>query len=427
MNTSRDTLDVLRSCDVDPVRGFLPPTDPKTTFFFDPPSDLTDKLQHIEGIGEALPILLRADDGSLAREIKRMPMISASEVFGLSTRAAKLFSARLKLSAHGYVWERWKKDIIRQSLPPNLAVPLLALAERFRVSQALEYDSYALCNWKRKDPGAPITPENLKLIQNFLGGESEEWFVVMHVAIELAAAPIAVAAWELGEAIDENDICGIFDCLHIIVVAMAEVNALMRRMTEHCDTEIYFRDVRPYLYGWNDKKNFPNGMLYQTDSSGHGRYLSVPGETGAQSRIIPCLDRILGVTHVPGSLSEHLHAMLHVCTPEKQRNFVLSLEDRSSLSAETAGLYGKEVEVLYWVCRRLLSEFRAIHYYYTVQYIQKPARLVKHPFDDKASGGSPYVASLWKHFEETLGDRLTEEMGGAKNAFMELIKPFALS
>lgn len=401
-------------------RGFLPPTDPKTTFAF----DLAPKLWEIEAVGEALPMLLRT--GGLAKRLKTMPLVSESEVRTLPKRDAKLLSVRLRFIKHGYVWERWQEKIIRQSLPPNLAVPSLALAERFGSCPALTYDDYASNNWKRKDPGGPIEPENLKLIQNFLGGDSEEWFVVIHIAIELAAAPIAFAAWDIGRAICERDVRGIELCLESIRSSLGEINVLMRRMPEHCDTAEYFNSVRPYLYGWKDPNIFPDGMLYQTDHSGKGVYLRVPGETGAQSRIIPCLDRVLGVTHEPSNLSEHLHEMLNYCTPEKQRNFVLAFEQRPALSEKIIRQYGAEVEVLYWECRKLLAEFRAVHFYYSLEYIQKQARLVKHPFGDKATGGSPYVDSLWKHLSETLGDRLTAEMGGAKSAFTALIKPFVL-
>src|SRR2546427_4821666 len=37
--------------------------------------------------------------------------------------------------------------------------------------------SYALDNWRRLDPTSPIELGNITLLQNFLGGLDEEWFV----------------------------------------------------------------------------------------------------------------------------------------------------------------------------------------------------------------------------------------------------------
>ena len=51
----------------------------------------------------------------------------------------------------------------------------------------LSYASYALDNWRRLDPASPIELGNIALLQNFLGGLDEEWFVLVHVDIEAKA------------------------------------------------------------------------------------------------------------------------------------------------------------------------------------------------------------------------------------------------
>lgn len=405
---------------ISPSRGCLPGDDPQTTFRFD--SWFVPDFMPIEEIGKNLPTLLRA--GTLAEEIERIPILDAKYIAGIPERGAMLLMVRLAFITHAFVWEDWRNKKPRQFIPANLAVPLRALAARFRFCPTLNYSNYALWNWERHCTSCPIAPENLRLIQNFLGGKSEEWFVVIHVAIEHAVAPLFVAAWEMTWALQEKNHSSILAFLKIIASGLRDMNALMRRMPEQCDTEEYFRLVRPYLYGWKDEKIFPNGMLYE--GVDRDRYRVYPGETGAQSSIIPVLDRLFGIEHSPSHLSEHLYEMLHVCTQKKQRNFVLSFETKAGLSPETVARYGTEVEEVYFDCRKLLSEFRAIHFYYAIEYIQKQASRIDHPFGNKATGGSPYVDSLWKHLEETLGEHLTKEMGGVKEAFTKLIYPFAL-
>ena len=405
------------------ARGCLPPDDPANTFRFD--AWCSKEFHPIESIGNSLSRLLL--DGTLADEIKKIPVMYPNLVNTLPERSAQLLMVRLAFIAHAYVWEDWKNKNARQSLPANLAIPLRALAARFRFCPTLNYSNYALWNWRRNCTSCPITPENLKLMQNFLGGRSEEWFVVIHIAIENAVAPLFAAAWDLPDALcSTRSQTWLLSCLKVIASGLREMNALMRRMPERCDTEEYFRLVRPYLYGWKDKKIFPNGMLYEGVTSAENKFLVFPGETGAQSSIIPCLDRLFRISHTPSHLSEHLDEMLKFCTPEKQRDFVLSFEKRPGLSAKNIVHFGTNVEEVYFECRKLLSEFRAIHFYYAIEYIQKQASLIEHPFGNKATGGSPYVESLWKHFEETLGTRLMEEMGGVKESFKTLIYPFVL-
>jgi indoleamine 2,3-dioxygenase len=393
-----DISQVLFRHGVNAGRGFLPTYDPMTVLPHEPPRNLSP----FDEVGISLPQLLR--DGNLEREIKKLPFFDAEEVGGLETVDARLLMVRLAFLAHAYVWENWREEPPRQSLPANLAVPLRAIAHRFDFCPTLNYSNYALWNWKRKDPDGPMTPENLELIQYFLGGKSEEWFVLIHVLIEYSAAPLVVACWEIGDALDKGLDWRILRCLKIISASLQEINAIMCRMTKNCNPREYFQFVRPYLYGWKDKTIFPNGMLYEGKTSDENKYLAFPGETGAQSGIVPCLDRVLGIIHNPSELSEHLHDMLHVCTSRKQRNFVLALENRPRLSTETAGMYGSDVKNLYGECRDLLAEFRNTHLRYAAEYIQKQAQSAsKTPeyLGVIGSGGTQFMPSLAKHLEET--------------------------
>jgi indoleamine 2,3-dioxygenase len=398
MNKQTDLSQILFPYGVNVKRGFLPTDDPMAVLPNEPPGDLSI----FDEIGNELPKLLR--NGTLEKEIRQLPVLDIVDVDRLAILDMRLLMVRLAFLAHGYVWEDWRNGNARQSLPANLAVPLRAIAYRFNFCPTLNYSNYALWNWKRKDPDGPIVPENLKLIQNFLGGESEEWFVVIHIAIELAAAPLVVACWEAGNAIASADDYALLSHLQTIKSSLLEINALMLRMTEHCDPREYFQFVRPYLYGWKDKKIFLNGMLYEGSTSSEDEHLAFPGETGAQSSIVPCLDRVFGITHESSELSEHLYEMLHVCTSRKQRNFVLALEKRPQLSADTVSSYGTDIENLYWDCRELLAAFRNTHLRYAADYIQKQAHgASKTPeyLGVIGSGNTQFMPSLKKHLDET--------------------------
>ncbi len=63
-----------------------------------------------------------------------------------------------------------------------------------------------LDNWARIDKAAPLSLDNVRMVQNFAGGEDENWFVLIHIAIELEArvlldcAARLIKASEAGEA-----------------------------------------------------------------------------------------------------------------------------------------------------------------------------------------------------------------------------------
>jgi indoleamine 2,3-dioxygenase len=53
-------------------------------------------------------------------------------------------------------------------LPRNLAVPLCKACALLGRPPILSYDGYALYNWKRFDPDAPIALGNIDTVQNFV-------------------------------------------------------------------------------------------------------------------------------------------------------------------------------------------------------------------------------------------------------------------
>jgi indoleamine 2,3-dioxygenase len=422
MNKQADLSQVLFNYDVDVERGFLPSQDPPTALPTEPPGDFSV----FDEIGNNLPSLLV--DGTLENEIRKLPVFNLNDTGRLEASDAHLLKTRLDFLIHGHAWEKWREGKVRAEIPACLAVPELDISYRFGEPPLLFYPSYSLRNFYRIDQGGPMSPENLELIQYFLGSESERWFVILHIAIEAAATKALVASWQIGDAIPKGDTETLFESLSIIASAMREVNTLMRRMPEKCDMMEYFTSVRPYLYGWI-KKYFPNGMLYRGERECDDARLFHRGETGAQSSIFPLLDLLFGIKHAESVLSEHLHEMLHIYTQPKHRGFVLAIGNRPHFSEENIASFGCEVEKLYWECRRLMAEFRAVHFYYAIKYIQEPAALVAKLtiLGSTGTGGTEFIPSLWKHFTETLGDEMVQKMGGASDAFTALIQPFSFS
>ena len=54
----------------------------------------------------------------------------------------------------------------------------------------LPYSGYVLDNWGKLDDSKGIDLDNIYMIQNFLSGQDEAWFVLIHVAIEAKAGGV---------------------------------------------------------------------------------------------------------------------------------------------------------------------------------------------------------------------------------------------
>jgi indoleamine 2,3-dioxygenase len=58
-------------------------------------------------------------------------------------------------------------------------VPWYRVATALGRPSVLSYSSFALHNFVRLDPARDVECGNISLIQNFLGGIDEEWFILI--------------------------------------------------------------------------------------------------------------------------------------------------------------------------------------------------------------------------------------------------------
>ena len=154
-------------------QGFLP---------HDPRESVPD-CQPLNDLGHQLPKLLstRTVRPFIEKQRSLLPSIPRSWEEQDYRAAMRILS----FASHAYVWE--SPDHPAASLPPQLAQPWYEVAQRLGRPPVLSYASYALDNWRRLDPTRPIELDNIVLLQNFLGGLDEEWFVVVHIQIERQA------------------------------------------------------------------------------------------------------------------------------------------------------------------------------------------------------------------------------------------------
>jgi indoleamine 2,3-dioxygenase len=385
-------LTQLDSFEVDGKRGFLPEPDP-----LDP---LPKEFSPWEEIGRELPKLLLT--GKIRRFAQQLPLLDAT---GLrDDRERKRAMAILSSLGHAYVWG--EKDTV-ESLPPSLAAPWHHVAQMLGRPPVLSYASYALDNWRRIDSKSPIELGNIALLQNFLGGQDEEWFVLIHVAIEAAAAPALAAIVAAQQAAANEEPKRVADQLALIVKAVEAMNQILLRMPERCDPYIYFNRVRPYIHGWADQPSLPSGIVYEGVEKYGGRPQKFRGETGAQSSIIPVLDAALGVTHADDRLRSYLIEMRDYMPP-KHRAFIEAVESEPSLR-EFVSRHGTTQPALREVYNAALdgvSSFRSTHLEYAHRYIVKQSRGGARNPNAIGTGGTPFLPYLTKHRDETKAHRI---------------------
>lgn len=371
--------------EVDHERGFLPPQDPLTR--------LPNAFDVWEDAAHQLPKLLASDQ--LHNIIRDMPPFPLEKVN--DRRELERAMVLLSYLGHAYVWGGPRPEAV---LPSRIAVPWHGVAERLGRPPVLSYSSYALHNYFRVDPSREIECGNIGLIQNFLGGIDEEWFILIHVDIECKAAsavtllPACLDAAEAGRAEELQDL------LTQIESALRSMHTTMLRMPEHCDPYIYFNRVRPYIHGWKNHPDLPVGLIYEGVAAYGGLAQMFRGETGAQSSIVPALDAMLGVKHQEDALSLYLQEM-RTYMPPAHRAFIESLERRAAVREYVRHCENRSLTAAYNACIEAVENFRSLHLEYAAKYIFHQAHTDSKNPHAVGTGGTPFMPYLKKHRDET--------------------------
>jgi indoleamine 2,3-dioxygenase len=300
----------------------------------------------------------------------------------------------LSFFGHAFVHETWRSERA-QRLPAVLARPWVSVARRLGRPPVLSYASYALDNWRRLDADEPIALGNLGLLQNFLGGLDEEWFVTVHVQIEAQAAPALAALPPALDAVAVGDQTALRSALEVVAAALERMHQTLLRMPENCDPYIYYHRVRPFIHGWHLAPVIYEGVDDEGGDVPRGYY----GETGAQSTIVPCLDAVLGVQHQPDELRAYLAGM-RTYMPPAHVAFLQELEAGPSLRSFVAGAGDAGLQDVYATCLARLEAFRTTHLEYAAAYIQNQVQVGANP-TEYGTGGTPFMRYLQKHRDET--------------------------
>jgi indoleamine 2,3-dioxygenase len=387
----------LAEFDVSPTRGFLPADDPLTM--------LPNDFHHWEDTVHELPKLLAS--GNIRKYLRQLPKLSIRSL----NDQRSLERAMLLLSYFGHAWI-WGERPVVDRIPENIAVPWYEVAGHLNRPPVLSYASHALNNWRRLVLTEDIRLGNICRLVNFLGGLDEEWFVLVHIAIEAEAGPALAAAANLQTRLSCEDLSGVAESLKTISQTLATLRSVLERMPENCDPYIYYNRVRPFIFGWEANPDLPKGVLYEgvKEWNGHGQMFR--GETGAQSSIIPAIDGALGIRfRSDDQFAEHLIRLRDYMAP-RHRAFIEALEkNETELNCrsfvEAHRHTSPDAVVAYNEAVQEMHAFRSVHLKFATAYIAKQELRASSNPTVTGTGGTPFMEYLRNHVEQTLAHRIT--------------------
>ena len=349
---------------------------------------LSNEFDDVEHIAKNLPKILannQIEDEVLNLETEKdISNLSIDEL----ERAMLLYS----YIGHGYIWGGTS---IEKVIPKNISKTWYKISQKLDRPPILSYASYALNNWKLQDVNKPFDLENIRILQNFLGGMDEDWFIMIHIAIEHEAKEILnnLKTYYLDKNEDQS-------YLENALVSIKKINQIMNRMPEKCDPFIYYNRVRPYIFGWKNNPATPNGVIYEGVEEYGGTPQLFRGETGAQSSIVPALDALLGVTHSNDPLKEYLDEM-RLYMPKEHRNLLNDLDQWSENNRSNSITEDSSVVLSDEIIKEVHA-FRNKHLEYARIYIHEQSLSNQNNSNVVGTGGTPFMKYLDKHLQETV-------------------------
>jgi indoleamine 2,3-dioxygenase len=359
----------------------------------DPAQSLSAGNEEWDQFGKDLPKLLMGTN--FRKRVQALPKFNIDKLNG----EAEIQRAMLVLSYIGQAYQ-WSDNEAATVMPQVLAKPWYEVGKLVGRPPILSYQSYASDNWRRFDQAGPIECGNIGLLQCFLGGQDEEWFILIHIDIEKKAGKALKAIEEAQAAVVAQDAEKVEAALIKMRAALTAMYEVLGRMPERCDPYIYFHRVRPYIFGWRNNPSLPDGVVYEGVDEYKGVGQKFRGETGAQSAIIPAMDGVLGIEHEKDELREYLMEM-RTYMPPKHVAFIQAVEAGPSVRNFVTTVKKSSLTQVFNDCIELVANFRAMHLEYAGTYIHAQAQATPGNPSAVGTGGTPFMIYLRKHRDET--------------------------
>mgnify|MGYP005698974181 FL=1 len=349
---------------------------------------LSNGFDDVEHIAKNLPKILANNQ----IEYEVLNLETEKDISNLSIDELERAMLLYSYIGHGYIWGGTS---IEKVIPKNISKTWYKISQKLDRPPILSYASYALNNWKLQDVNKPFDLENIRILQNFLGGMDEDWFIMIHIAIEHEAKEILnnLKTYYLDKNEDQS-------YLENALVSIKKINQIMNRMPEKCDPFIYYNRVRPYIFGWKNNPATPNGVIYEGVEEYGGTPQLFRGETGAQSSIVPALDALLGVTHSNDPLKEYLDEM-RLYMPKEHRNLLNDLDQWSENNRSNSVTEDSSVVLSDEIIKEVHA-FRNKHLEYARIYIHEQSLSNQNNSNVVGTGGTPFMKYLDKHLQETV-------------------------
>lgn len=333
--------------------------------------------------------------------------LKSQNIAELEEREVRNIYSLTSILAHKYIWGDAKNP--KNTIPPILGRPWNDSSKALGIPPVLTHAAVDLWNWKLIDESGKFELDNLRSINTMCDGpnasRSEEWFYLIMVSIEGECSDLVELFEKTMDEFEKEDFSYdiIYDNMIKIKALLTHQRNLMKRIREHCEPELFYNQLRKYLWG-SDKVD--GGITLKEVELIEGdepHYIDVKIEYGggsaAQSSLIQAEDIFFGVKHPHDEFLKRMRDYM----PDKHRKYLEKMETRINMREFLEKLIKisfdyKQLMPLYNECVDLIADFRKVHKGVVAEYIiqQMPKNV-----DGTGTGGTPLQTYLREKVDET--------------------------
>ncbi|KAK4039478.1 Indoleamine 2,3-dioxygenase [Parachaetomium inaequale] len=230
---------------------------------------------------------------TLRHEVDQLPVLSTDHL--ATEQEWRRACVVLGFLAHAYIWGG---DAAAEVLPPQIALPLLAVSHHHGIPPVATYASVNLWNFHPPSSSDPTDLDALHALHTFTGTPDESWFYMVSVAMEARGAYLIPLMLRALDAVRSRQHQTVASALEEMASCIGALGILLDRMDERCSPQVFYHRIRPFLAGSKNMAaaGLPRGVFYD-EGSGRGEWRQLRGGSNGQSSLVQFLDVVLGVEH----------------------------------------------------------------------------------------------------------------------------------
>ena len=316
-----------------------------------------------ESIVNNLPALMK--EHQLRDKVHHLSLLTVDESSLLTEEDWQRTYCVITFISQAYIAQSGEGDPCT-SLPKQLAIPWTAASSHFGLPPSPNYAAFVLWNWHLKNPDESLSTDNFEVALSFTGGKDEAGFYIIHMRIELAAAPGIKAVVACIEAIKKDDQEEVMCCLKIVTDCISSITDIIKEVREKCKPHVFYHELRVLFSGSKE------GIKYEGTSDTSMR--KYPGVSGIQSSVIPLFDIFLGIKLEEDNEAKKFLDKVRDHMPYNHRQFLSKVNEdysRSNLRAYVQQLHSSNSALTkaYNSCVKELLVFRQEHFKVVTSFI----------------------------------------------------------